>query len=266
MRKGFDGLSGLVREGLLKDPLSGDVFIFFNKRRTHVKLLLWERDGFSLYHKRLERGTYELPSTASTWPNTTIWAFPGGAVHAWTVVFTNEKFYAIDANLVIVNRLYEKTSLAKVYRKDQRNIPDRGLYPEYIDVTNQYRKTSDIRIELVPQVDHVNLSVFSRIQGWTTVMMGTKMNEKELVFTSVGRDVVYGISNPKNAMKLHAFPFYLDVAGKIHWLKPDYEKRITAKLIRKWPPYLVRNMFKIEWNRSLNGSEIQAANSQDFSD
>lgn len=65
MRKGFDGLSGLVREGLSKDPLSGDVFIFFNKRRTHVKLLFWEGDGFSLYHKRLERGTYELPSTAS---------------------------------------------------------------------------------------------------------------------------------------------------------------------------------------------------------
>lgn len=61
MRKGFDGLSGLVREGLQKDPLSGDVFIFFNKRRTQVKLLLWERDGFSIYHKRLERGTYELP-------------------------------------------------------------------------------------------------------------------------------------------------------------------------------------------------------------
>lgn len=62
MRKGFDGLSGLVREG---DPLSGDVFIFFNRRRTQVKLLLWERDGFSIYHKRLERGTYELPVNAS---------------------------------------------------------------------------------------------------------------------------------------------------------------------------------------------------------
>lgn len=62
MRKGFDGLSGLVRDGMTKDPLSGDVFIFFNKRRNQVKLLLWERDGFSIYHKRLERGTYELPS------------------------------------------------------------------------------------------------------------------------------------------------------------------------------------------------------------
>jgi transposase len=61
MRKGFDSLSGLVRDGLGKDPLSGDVFIFFNRRRTQVKLLLWERDGYSIYYKRLERGSYELP-------------------------------------------------------------------------------------------------------------------------------------------------------------------------------------------------------------
>lgn len=66
MRKGFDGLSGLVRDALQMDPLSGDVFIFFNKRRGQVKLLLWERDGFSIYHKRLERGTYELPALTST--------------------------------------------------------------------------------------------------------------------------------------------------------------------------------------------------------
>lgn len=65
MRKGFDGLSGLVRAGLMKDPLSGDVFIFFNKRRSQVKLLLWEKDGFSIYHKRLEGGTYELPHASS---------------------------------------------------------------------------------------------------------------------------------------------------------------------------------------------------------
>lgn len=64
MRKGFDGLSGLVREGLMKDPVSGDIFIFFNKRRTQVKLLVWEHDGFSIYHKRLECGTYELPEKA----------------------------------------------------------------------------------------------------------------------------------------------------------------------------------------------------------
>ena len=65
MRNGFDGLSGLVREGLKKDPLSGDVFIFFNQRRNQIKLLLWEKDGFSIYHKRLEAGTYELPVTSA---------------------------------------------------------------------------------------------------------------------------------------------------------------------------------------------------------
>lgn len=61
MRKGFDSLCGLVRNELEKDPLGGEVFIFMNKRGNQVKLLLWEGDGFSLYYKRLEKGTYELP-------------------------------------------------------------------------------------------------------------------------------------------------------------------------------------------------------------
>lgn len=62
MRKGFDGLSGYVRNELGRDPLTGDIFIFINGRRNQVKLLLFEGDGFSVYHKRLERGSYEIPS------------------------------------------------------------------------------------------------------------------------------------------------------------------------------------------------------------
>ena len=61
MRNGFDRLSGLVREHLHKDPLSGDVFVFINKRRNQVKLLCWDGDGFMLFYKRLEQGTFELP-------------------------------------------------------------------------------------------------------------------------------------------------------------------------------------------------------------
>lgn len=61
MRNSFDGLSGLVKSRLVKDPLSGDVFIFINKRRNLVKLLKWEQGGFELYYKRLETGTLELP-------------------------------------------------------------------------------------------------------------------------------------------------------------------------------------------------------------
>lgn len=62
MRKGVDGLCGLVRNELGKDPLSGELYVFFNRTRSQVKLLLWDLDGFALYMKRLERGTYDLPA------------------------------------------------------------------------------------------------------------------------------------------------------------------------------------------------------------
>lgn len=61
MRKSFDGLCGLVTECMGRDPLSGEVFVFINRRRTHMKLLVWDRSGFVLYYKRLERGTIERP-------------------------------------------------------------------------------------------------------------------------------------------------------------------------------------------------------------
>lgn len=61
-RCGMDSLSGLVRRELEQDPLSGDIYIFFNRTRTQVKLLHFEGDGFALYQKRLERGTYEIPA------------------------------------------------------------------------------------------------------------------------------------------------------------------------------------------------------------
>lgn len=61
MRNGFDGLSGIVRNKFLQNPLSGDVFIFINHRRSHIKLLQWQGDGFAIFYKRLEKGTYEIP-------------------------------------------------------------------------------------------------------------------------------------------------------------------------------------------------------------
>ena len=61
MRKGFDSLCGIVSAQMKLNALSGAVYIFINKKRNQVKLLLWEGDGLSLYHKRLEGGTYERP-------------------------------------------------------------------------------------------------------------------------------------------------------------------------------------------------------------
>ena len=73
MRKSFNGLSGLVRNELNREPTSGDVFVFLNRNRTHLKLLHWERGGFVLYYKRLERGSFTPPAikegqTSFSWP------------------------------------------------------------------------------------------------------------------------------------------------------------------------------------------------------
>ena len=75
MRMSFNGLCGLVQSRMNRNPVSGEVFVFINKRRDHMKLLHWEYGGFSLYYKRLESGTFELPvhrseesSMAVYWP------------------------------------------------------------------------------------------------------------------------------------------------------------------------------------------------------
>lgn len=62
LRKGFDGLHGLVLEVFRQDPLSGDLFVFLNKRRDRLKLLVWEGDGWLILYKRLERGTFAPPA------------------------------------------------------------------------------------------------------------------------------------------------------------------------------------------------------------
>lgn len=61
MRKSFDGLCGLVISGMQRQPTSGEVFVFLNRNRTHIKLLHWEKGGFVLYYKRLESGTFSPP-------------------------------------------------------------------------------------------------------------------------------------------------------------------------------------------------------------
>jgi transposase len=58
LRRSFDGLSNEVRAVLGRDPLSGHVFVFLNRRKNQVKLLVWTRGGFTIIHKRLERGTF----------------------------------------------------------------------------------------------------------------------------------------------------------------------------------------------------------------
>lgn len=61
LRKGFDGLCAVTREVIRADPLSGHLFCFINRRRDRAKILVWDRSGFWLFYKRLERGRFHLP-------------------------------------------------------------------------------------------------------------------------------------------------------------------------------------------------------------
>ena len=73
MRKGFDGLSGLIKTEMHRIPTDGSVYLFVNRRRDRMKMLVWESGGFMLYYKRLEQGRFELPKADHGQPLSLNW-------------------------------------------------------------------------------------------------------------------------------------------------------------------------------------------------
>jgi len=63
LRRGYDGLASIVQEAMGEDPLSGALFIFVNKRGNRIKALYWDRDGYAIWMKRLEVGSFQLPGS-----------------------------------------------------------------------------------------------------------------------------------------------------------------------------------------------------------
>lgn len=68
MSYSFDSLMGLAQTVFDQDPLSGHLFLFVNHRRDRIKILFWDRDGFAIFYKRLEAGTFQMPATAGNEP------------------------------------------------------------------------------------------------------------------------------------------------------------------------------------------------------
>lgn len=65
LRRSFDGLAAVVKDVLRHDPLSGALFLFFNRAADRVKVLWWDRTGYCILYKRLERGTFRVPRAVS---------------------------------------------------------------------------------------------------------------------------------------------------------------------------------------------------------
>jgi transposase len=72
LRKSFEGLSTLVETVFQRNALDGHLFLFVNKRHYRLKALWWDRDGFVIWYKRLERGCFELPHATAEQPHVTL--------------------------------------------------------------------------------------------------------------------------------------------------------------------------------------------------
>ncbi len=101
LRRGFDGLFGLVAQQLRKDPLSGELFLFANKRRTGCKVLFWDGKGLCLFVKRLERGRF-----AAIWSD---------APHAPVALTASELALYVEGSLLVGKTALSPTPIVPKY-------------------------------------------------------------------------------------------------------------------------------------------------------
>lgn len=72
LRRGYDGLAALVEDAMGENPLSGHLYLFINRRHNRIKMLYWAGDGYAIWMKRLERGSFELPRADADSPSVKI--------------------------------------------------------------------------------------------------------------------------------------------------------------------------------------------------
>ncbi|WP_299435178.1 transglutaminase domain-containing protein [uncultured Maribacter sp.] len=185
--------------------------------------------------------------------------------HAWLVIFIRDKAIPVDViDTRILDSLYAKASIPKVYRKVFYSNRKGGIKGKQKDVTHLYKSKNNIEIDIIVDGRTAPLYVFERNGNWKTVGYSEKGNKK-ITFTNIGKNIVYATQNPKNPEVF--YPFYLDNNSNVQPFIPDYKNTIsTAVITRKWQPYKARNPVKLDWIYSVNGCKIMGANKSDFSD
>jgi transposase len=103
MRRSFDGLHALVSSAMKLDAFAGHLFVFANRRKDRVKILYWDRDGFAVWAKRLEEGTYAMPFDEEDEPSREITAQELGALLS-----------GIDLRVAQRHKRYQRTSAEAV--------------------------------------------------------------------------------------------------------------------------------------------------------
>jgi transposase len=102
MRKSFDGLCSIITSSFKKDPLRDGIFVFVNKQRDRMKLLVWDRHGYLLLYKRLEAGRFQMPPIDE---------------------YTNGKNEALRITYEQLMLIIEGIDLASVKRRKRYNLP-----------------------------------------------------------------------------------------------------------------------------------------------
>jgi transposase len=109
MRRSFDGLCRMVRDFLKADPLSGDLFVFRSRRGDRVKLLYWLGDGLAIWYRRLEKGTFVFPKSAT----------PSGL--SWSRVVSEQ---GLEIRATDLAMLLDGVDLASVRRQKRYQRPE----------------------------------------------------------------------------------------------------------------------------------------------
>ena len=188
--------------------------------------------------------------------------------HSWLFYLTEDGFESINVALdrfEKVKDLYEICDIPKIYRQSYKNIT-----LENGDVTQFYRKTYDVRIELpsnddktILRNDNFFLAVFDYDKGWDIAVNATSFTEKEVIFKNVGNNIIYmPLLRSETQLLPFSQPFRLERAGEIYLLKNDNQILDEAVITRKFMPFLTRDRKeKMRWIKTLNGTILQGSNS-----